>query len=278
MNNDSIKKTLIVSLTLCIVCSILVSGSAVLLRDKQERNKALDKKKNILVTAGLVDKNADPETINSVFSSSIEPLIYNFEEQNLSTEVPEGYDQRKAANDPQRSSKIEQDYANIKTRANQGLIYFVKKDGTIKQVILPIHGKGLWSTLYGFISLDTDLNTVKGISFYEHKETPGLGGEVDNPQWQAKWQGKVIYNENGKPTIEVIKGQVESTTTNANYKVDGLSGATITSRGVSNMLKYWFGEEAYGPLLKSLDLKKFNDQSLSQNNSSTPEQGATDVN
>lgn len=278
MNNDSIKKTLIVSLTLCIVCSILVSGSAVLLRNKQESNKALDKKKNILVTAGLVDKTATPETINSVFSNSIEPLIYNFEEQNLSTDVPEGYDQRKAANDPQRSSKIKQDYASIKTRANQGLIYFVKKDGSIEQIILPIHGKGLWSTLYGFISLDTDLNTVKGISFYEHKETPGLGGEVDNPQWQAKWQGKIIYNESGKPTIEVIKGQVESTTANASYKVDGLSGATITSRGVSNMLKYWFGEEAYGPLLKSLDLKKFDKQSLSQNNRSTPEQGATDVN
>ncbi|MCI5072384.1 Na(+)-translocating NADH-quinone reductase subunit C [bacterium] len=278
MNNDSIKKTLIVSLTLCIVCSILVSGAAVLLRDKQERNKALDKKKNILVTAGLIDKSANAEIINSVFDNSIEPLLYNFEDQKLNTEIPEAYDQRKAAKDPERSTKIEQDYANIKTRANKGLIYFVKQEGAIKQIILPIHGKGLWSTLYGFISLDTDLNTVKGISFYEHQETPGLGGEVDNPQWQAKWQGKVIYNENGKPAIEVIKGQVESSTSNADYKVDGLSGATITSRGVSNMLKYWFGEEAYGPLLKNLDLKKFNNPSLSQNNKTTSEQGATDVN
>jgi Na+-transporting NADH:ubiquinone oxidoreductase subunit C len=122
----------------------------------------------------------------------------------------------------------------------------------LQQVILPVYGKGLWSTMYGFISLDADMTTVVGFAFYEHGETPGLGGEIDNPNWKNLWPGKRIYDDQGKTRIEVVKGTVDRGSANAIYQVDGLSGATLTARGVGNLLQYWMGQNGYRPLLAKL--------------------------
>ena len=122
----------------------------------------------------------------------------------------------------------------------------------ISKLILPIRGFGLWGTMYGYISLENDFNTVAGIEFYQHKETPGLGAEVDNPKWKALWPGKQIY-QNNDVALKVIKGKVESDDSMNAYKVDGLSGATLTSRGVSNMIEYWFSESGYSSMLTELD-------------------------
>ena len=111
--------------------------------------------------------------------------------------------------------------------------------------MLPVNGYGLWSTLYGFLTLDTNTKTVKGLGFYSHAETPGLGGEVDNPKWKAQWNGKVVFDEDYQPNIRVEKsGNVKG-----ENSVDALSGATITSRGVENLLHYWLGDHGYGPFL-----------------------------
>ena len=127
------------------------------------------------------------------------------------------------------------------------------RDGEqLQQLILPVHGKGLWSTMYGFVSLASDLTTVRGFSFYEHGETPGLGGEIDNPNWKQQWQGKRIYGENGELRIEVVKGTVDKNDPNAVFKADGLAGSTLTARGVDNLLKYWLGEDGYQPFLERL--------------------------
>ncbi len=130
-------------------------------------------------------------------------------------------------------------------------VSFVKRPGSdqIQQVVLPVYGKGLWGTLYGYLAVKSDLETVQGITFYQHKETPGLGGEVDNPDWKAQWEGRKLYDESGKPASLVFKGPAP--TTNA-YAVDGLSGATITSRGVTNLIRYWVSDDGYGPFLKKM--------------------------
>ena len=112
---------------------------------------------------------------------------------------------------------------------------------------MPIRGYGLWGTLYGYISLASDLNTINGIEFYEHKETPGLGAEVENEEWKNIWKGKILYNKDGGVELKVVKGASSN-----EYEVDGLSGATLTSNGVSNMIEYWLGPEAYGPALKKV--------------------------
>ena len=145
------------------------------------------------------------------------------------------------------------DIAIIKNRENVGKIYILRNDDySIDKLILPIRGYGLWGTLYGYISIKSDFNTVSRIEFYDHKETPGLGAEVDNPKWKNLWTGKKIY-QNGEVSLNVIKGRVTDDDKLYEYKIDGLSGATITGRGVTNMIVYWFGESGYSKLFEELN-------------------------
>src|SRR5690606_36265681 len=145
-----------------------------------------------------------------------------------------------------------EDIAKISRRENFSVVYLVNDQDGLQKVILPIKGYGLWSTLYGFLALETDANTVVGLVFYEHAETPGLGGEVDNPNWRAKWVGKEVYDNSGNVAISVLKGSVDESSARAKYLVDGLSGATLTARGVHNMLHFWLGENGYKSFLNNL--------------------------
>ncbi len=258
MNRDSVSGTFTVAAILCVACSVLVSAAAVGLRPFQKANKSRFEKKNILAAAGISTKGAD---VVKAFEN-IETLVINLDRGEVISDEEgidsEAYDQKAAARDPVLSVEIpaELDIAGIKRREKYSRVYLVKDGDKIEKVILPIYGKGLWSTLYGFIALGGDLNTVVGLTFYEHKETPGLGGEVDNPKWKAKWPGKQIYDSAGEIQVEVVKGMVVEDSPVAKYQVDGLSGATITSRGVSNLVRYWLdkGEDAhgFGPYLKNL--------------------------
>ncbi len=251
MSRDSTAKILTVAFLLCIVCSILVSAAAVGLSERQERNKLAEKKKNILQAADLYEENVPLEEQ----FRNIQPRIVDLQSGEFTDEFDVAtFDSRAAARDPETQITIpsEQDLAGIKEHSRYQDIYLVMEDDTLQQVILPVYGKGLWSTMYGFISLDADLTTVVGFAFYEHGETPGLGGEIDNPNWKNLWPGKRIYDEEGNTRIEVLKGRVDRESKNAIYQVDGLSGATLTARGVSNLLKYWMGENGYKPLLAKL--------------------------
>ncbi|MDR1351193.1 MAG: NADH:ubiquinone reductase (Na(+)-transporting) subunit C, partial [Zoogloeaceae bacterium] len=124
--------------------------------------------------------------------------------------------------------------------------------GALEALILPIRGYGLWSTLYGFLALKPDLNTVIGLGFYQHGETPGLGGEVDNPKWKSLWPGKTLFDADGKPNIQIIKGGVDKTNPAAGHQVDALAGATLTTNGVDHLLHFWLGEQGFGPYLARL--------------------------
>ena len=126
--------------------------------------------------------------------------------------------------------------SRVRTVPHHGVVYLINDGG----VVIPIEGYGLWGTLYGFLALEADARTVKGITYYTHKETPGLGGEVDNERWKARWPGRLATDEKGLPALRVKKGQA-GTAAEDPYQVDGLSGATITSRGVTNMLAFWLG-------------------------------------
>ena len=201
----------------------------------------------------------DPELSISEQFLQLESKFIDFDTGRIFTEYNnfniDEYDQVKATKDSNLSKAIpaSDDIAIIKNRENVGKIYILRDDlKNIDKLILPIRGYGLWGTLFGFIAIESDFNTVSGIEFYEHKETPGLGAEVDNPKWKISWKGKKIYDDN-QVTLKVIKGKVEDGDTMSMYKVDGLSGATITSRGVSNMVTYWFSDSGYANLLKELN-------------------------
>lgn len=249
-NNESKGKTFIVALVLCLVCSVIVSSAAVLLKDAQIANKSLDRKRNILQAAGMLQEGVD---INQQFEK-ITAKVVDLNTGKFTNQLSvEKFDQRKAAKNPQTSLQLSQqkDLAKISRRENYALVYLVEQADNLETIILPIHGYGLWSTLYGFLALENDANTVVGLGFYEHGETPGLGGEVDNPRWKALWPGKQVYVDEAV-AIGLIKGTVDSSRDGAENQVDGLSGATLTSRGVTNLLRFWLGDDGFGPFLQNL--------------------------
>lgn len=251
MHKDSVQRTLVVALLLCVVCSVVVASAAVLLAPVQQENQLLDKRKNILVAAGLA-------TADELDADRVEELFANIEMKGveLSTgkyvDIKPTYSIIEASKDPALSQKIpaQDDLAAIRRQPDVMPVYLSKNQaGEVDKIILPVHGYGLWSTLYGFLALEADANTVAGLGFYQHAETPGLGGEVDNPLWKALWPGKKIY-DNGEPAVRLVKGNVDPSTPGAEHKVDALSGATLTSRGVENLLRFWVGENGYGPYLQ----------------------------
>ncbi|HCH4280541.1 TPA: Na(+)-translocating NADH-quinone reductase subunit C [Vibrio parahaemolyticus] len=249
-NNDSIKKTLGVVIGLSLVCSIIVSTAAVGLRDKQKANAVLDKQSKIVEVAGI---EANGKKVPELYAEYIEPRLVDFATGELVEEAADGskaanYDQRKAAKDNATSIKLtaEQDKAKIIRRANTGIVYLVKNGDDVSKVIIPVHGNGLWSMMYAFVAVETDGNTVSGITYYEQGETPGLGGEVENPSWRAQWVGKKLFDENHKPAIKVVKGGAPA---GSEHGVDGLSGATLTGNGVQGTFDFWLGDMGFGPFL-----------------------------
>lgn len=242
MSRDSTAKLLTVAFCICLVCSILVSVAAVGLKDRQERNKDTEKKRNILQIANIYDP---AKTVDEQFKK-VQMRTVDLEKGQL---LPLGSIDSQEA---RYTIPQDQDRAGIKTRPRFMDLYLVIEQGRLQQIVLPVYGKGLWSTMYGFIALGPDLSTVTGFGFYEHGETPGLGGEIDNPAWRGKWPGKMVYDKSGALNITVIKGVVDAGTPDALHKVDGISGATLTARGVSNLIAYWLGENGYKPLLQSM--------------------------
>jgi len=238
-SNDSVGKTLLVAVVLCLVCSVVVSTAAVSLRPLQEANKALNKKRNILLAAGLLRPGANVERA----FSQVQPRIVD-----LSTgEYVQSADSEASVPIP-----MDQDLARIRHRAPQATVYLVSEAGRLRSVILPVYGAGLYSTLYGYLALAGDAATVQGLRFYEHGETPGLGGEIDNPRWLAQWPGKQIADPQGRLRIAVVKGGVDPASPESRYQVDAITGATLTSRGVSGLMRYWLGENGFGPYLAKI--------------------------
>lgn len=255
MPNDSIQKTLFVAVALCLACSIVVAGSAVFLKPIQTSNQTLDIKQNIVEVAGLLKGG---QSVDEAFQK-IETRMVDLSSGEYTDAVdPASYDQRQAVKDASLSQPVppDQDIAKIKRQAKYAPVYLVKEGDEVKTVILPVHGYGLWSTMYGFLAIESDLNTVVGLKFYDQKETPGLGGEVENPLWRAQWEGKKIHDDDDQLRIKVLKGTVDKTREESQYQVDGLAGSTITSRGVTNLLHYWLGENGFGPYLDQLSTER----------------------
>ena len=152
---------------------------------------------------------------------------------------------------PEHSSPVVGSNVGFLSRANVASVYIVRDESNqVSRVVLPVHGSGLWDLMYGFLALDADGNTVRELVYYKHKETPGLGGEIQNPSWKAKWTGKQVFRD-GDLAIQVKKNAGDADM----YAVDALSGATLTSNGVQNTLTYWMGENGFGPYLSKQSWK-----------------------
>jgi len=233
---------------------VLVSTAAVSLRGRQAVNAELDRKRNVLMAAGVMD---DGETLSP---AEVDRRFASFEvvAVNLRTgdEDPlfdaSGYDARRATSDPRTSKSAPRNDAQVARLPNHALVYKQRgASGQIELLILPVEGKGLWSTMYGFLALGPDLRTIRGLTFFQHGETPGLGGEVDNPRWKGLWPGRQAFDREGQIAIEVIRGRAGAPGADPHH-VDGLSGATITSRGVTALLRFWLGDQGFGAYLTQL--------------------------
>lgn len=236
-------RTVGVVVAVCLACSIVVSSAAVGLRSMQQYNAALDKQTNIIEAAGLLDKAGND--IAGTYDQYVEERFVNLQTGEYVDAPFDNYDMYKAAKMDDYSSPVEGSNVGFLRRADVASVYLVKNDsGDVTRVVLPIHGSGLWDLMYGFLAVDSDGTTARELVYYKHKETPGLGGEVQNPSWKAKWDGKQLYND-GDVAINVKK----NASANDQYAVDALSGATLTSNGVQNTLDYWLGEKGFGPFL-----------------------------
>jgi Na+-transporting NADH:ubiquinone oxidoreductase subunit C len=242
-------QVLLVATLVCVVCALLVSTAVVVLRPVQDRNALLQRQRDILEVAGLYDPGANVE---SQFGR-IEPHVVDL----ATGDFVEGvdavrFDIARHARDPKESVAVppDADIAKIRRRPDQMPVFLVRDEGGLETVILPVHGYGLWSTMYAYVALDGRGERVKGVTFYSHAETPGLGAEIENPRWRATWVGKRLVDDDGKVRFDVAKGAPAPGT--EDYHVDALSGATLTSNGVENMIHYWLGELGYGPFLARL--------------------------
>ena len=246
-NKDSVQGTILVVVLVSFICSLIVAGAAVGLKATQNEQKLLDKQKNILSVAGLLEAKTD---VKSVYKQYIEPRVVDLETGDY-VEGKDDFDARVAAKDPAESIVIkpEDDKAGIKVRAKLAEVYLVKNDaGETSQIVLPIYGNGLWSVMYGFVAVQPDANTINGITYYEQGETAGLGGEIANPNWQKNFVGKKLFDAQNNVAIKIGKGA----SANVEHGVDGLSGATLTTNGVQGSFDYWFGVNGFGPYLSKI--------------------------
>ena len=252
-NRQATGYTLLFATAICIVCGILVSSFAVSLEDLQDENIALDKQKRVLEAVGLLQPGEpiDEAQVAERFEP-IEPVLIELGSGEAVDGDTATFDQQRRARDPATSTEAPDNLAKVKRIPDRALLYEVRGNaGELEMVVLPIEGLGLWGTLYGFLALDADTTTVRGITYYQHKETPGLGGEVDNPTWKDKWPGRKAFDDEGEVRLAVMKGQARSVAEDP-HRVDGLAGATITSNGVTNMLDFWLGENGFEPYLNRI--------------------------
>jgi len=222
-------KTLGVAFLVALACSVIVSLSAVTLKPLQDANRLGEKSQALL---GMVSAlGIDIPKIQLVERTSGKTV----QRDNTATSTLE----------PER------DIAGLGQIEDVLTVYELFNDGGIEMVILPVRGAGYKSTLKGYLALRGDLNTIAALTFHQHDETPGMGALIMEKQWQELWAGKHIADEQGIIRIEVVKGTA-STDENKIYEVDGISGATRTGRGVSNLVRFWLGPDGYGPYIQRL--------------------------
>jgi len=251
---DSTRYTVTFAAIVCVVCALLVSVAAVGFRDRQDTNAVVFRQKNVLLAAGLMQPDADlPRAeLLRLFEQRIRTVLVELASGEVAQPPgidPRTYDQRKARNDLALSATAPPNNAGVSRIAKYAAVYHVMEGDRARQVVIPIEGVGMWGGVYGFLALDADGTTIRGLTFYEQKETPGLGGEISNPRWQALWQGRKAYDDKWQPRIRLIKGRAGPPDKDP-YQVDALSGATITSNAVSRIVAFWLSDAGFAKYLR----------------------------
>lgn len=246
--NNSCVKTLGVALLVALVSATVVSVTAVMLKPLQLAN--LESQRQARMEAMIAALPGMADILRDAGVNSLETRLVDLDTGSFDTDIdPAGYDQRAAASDPALSIALprEVDVAGIGRRANVALVYILLRGEEIALIVLPVHGGGYQSTIYAYLALEADLDKVAALTVYEQGETPGVGSQIEDPAWQALWPGKEIADKTGAIRIAVVRGQASGP-----YEVDGITGATRTMKGITNMLHFWLGDQGFGPFLARL--------------------------
>ena len=240
MSNGSPRKALLVVILTAAVCSSLVSAAVVILRPIQLDNQMLVQGRNIIQLTGHLpaEQKLGDEQLLELFKS-LDARLVNLDEARFDDAFdPRLFDMRRAVNDPELGVAVPagMDLASLGRRSRYAPVYLVWRGDQLDRIILPVRGAGMWSMIYGYIALQADLNTVAGMTFYEQNETPG----------------REVYNDQGKPVFRVSDDTVRPGSDAVRFEVDALSGATVTANAVTALIRYWFGENGYGPFLSWL--------------------------
>jgi len=254
---DSALRAVLVSLIVCLTCSAAIALTVSLLRPYREANRTRERQSQIeqIIAStpgleGILDVTGDLAT-----KLQLEARIVDLETGDYVPRVdPDRFDSQSAARDAESGVAIaeEADIAGLGRRARWARVYIVHDRDRLRLLVLPVEGAGYASTLRGYLALEPDLRTIRALSFYEHAETPGLGSEIDDPEWRALWAGKRAFDAEGRLRIAVDRGRVDPADPEAPYRVDGISGATRTGIGVTNLLRFWLGPHGFGPYLNRL--------------------------
>lgn len=253
MSNDSMTKTLTVALLVALFGSVMVTSASVLLQPRIDENFERERQKNLLEIVRRLP--GSEKLFQRIGDTALEEVVVELSSGTITRNItPDQVGSHAAAKAPVDSIVIppDRDIAGVKRVSRYKVVFLVREEDEIRLIVLPVHGQGYASTLRGYLGLAGDGNTIIGLNFYKHAETPGLGAQVDNPQWRNQWQGKKVRDPAGRLRIGVAIRAARTSDQNASYQVDGLTGATLTSRGVHNLIRFWLGDDGFGPFLNRI--------------------------
>lgn len=248
--NEHPAKTLTIALALCLVCSVLVTTAAVLLKPRHQMNEEILAKQREILRA--VGRYQEGENVSAAFKQ-VDQRVVDLTTGEYVVDINAAtFSYDKAVQDPELRMEIaaQDDIAKVRAISKYAPVYLIRDDGKTTYIVVPVHGYGLWSTMRAYLAIEADGNRIAGVSFYQHGETPGLGGEITNVRWQRDWQGKRLFDTQGNIRFRLVKGADDVEASQQPFSVDALSGATITSNGVTNLIHFWLGDLGYGPYFK----------------------------
>ncbi|HEY5623531.1 MAG TPA: NADH:ubiquinone reductase (Na(+)-transporting) subunit C [Gammaproteobacteria bacterium] len=248
---DSVAKALGVAAGVAFFCSLFVSSAVLWLRPIQLAYQSIERNRAVLEAAGIVVAGvelAESEIVDRFLDLDVR--IVNLDDGAFSDAVsPIAYDFRSAIDDPDQTVAVPGglDIAALGRRPALLPAYLAIDGSRIEQIVLPVYGRGMWSTIHGFISLRGDFATIEGAAFYEHGETPGIGDRIQDAAWLAQWRGQRAYDDSGR----LVFG-IGAAGTARDEGIDAITGATVTVAAVENLVRYWLGENGFGPFLTAM--------------------------
>lgn len=247
---DSRGKTLVVAFLVSAVCALLVTGATVILRPIQQANRAAEQQMRLEALISAIPGMS--EVLDEAGGGALSTVVVNLKKVAASDVSPENLPAALENADNWTQLTTEQDLASIGSRPDLVQVFFLRDGDDISLAVLPIYGVGHGGMIEAMIALRGDMNTIAGLTVTSQTETPGLGGRIEEPAWQASFAGKRLDDDSGALRFSVARGHSTS-----EFEVDGITGATRTSNAIQRIVRFWMGPNGFGPLRDAIRRGEF---------------------